>query len=369
MLVALPAGAAAQEATAWVDAAATSTRPPAGMAGQTTLYGLFGGRLRVDTRDAGGLDAFVRGGRGGGPSPSSWTEGQAAWELGGAGHGLAWGVRTSAFALDYRQPFGYRALGATVEPRLSSMFGANLVTVRGDLRRGSWSLGAPPLAVDTIAAGALALTGGSITLGRLIGSAWIEAGAESYRGAFDGWFTGGVASATVSRGALDLGLLGRAWSTPVGSQLGLSATAAYSVSDAASVRLEVGRTTTDPLYGSPGSFGISLGVGLRVGTLQLRVPRARAVELTGPAGDGRRARFRLHAPHARTVAVAGDFTDWRPRPMTRTGSDWLVELTVPTGVHHFAFLVNGQNWVVPADAPGVAADDWGRKNATLVVDP
>ncbi len=338
------------------------------MIGRTTFYGLFGGRLRVDTRDAGGLDAYVRGGRGGGPEVSSWLEGEAAWELGGVAHHLAWATRVSAFGLDYTQPFDYRAFGASVQPRLSRALGASILTLRGDLRRGSWTLAVPPLTPDTPSAGNLSLTGGSLTLGRLVGPAWLEAGAETYDGAFAGWFTGGVASASLSSGAFDLGLTARAWSTPIGSEVSAVGSVAYTPTDAATVRLQLGRYPTDPLYGTPGSFGASLGVSVRVGSVRMAA-RNRVVEVLSADDAGRKARFRLEDARARTVALAGDFTDWRPLPMTRTGDAWLLEVTVPAGVHHFAFLVNGREWVVPADAPGVSADEWGRKNATLVVDP
>lgn len=46
---------------------------------------------------------------------------------------------------------------------------------------------------------------------------------------------------------------------------------------------------------------------------------------------------------------------------------WAVELTVPGGTHHFGFLVDG-SWFLPDDAPDAVADDWGRRNATLVVE-
>ncbi len=325
--------------------------------------------MRVDTRAAGALDAYVRGGRSDGPNASSWTEGEAAWELGGITHRLVWATRASAFGLDYSRPFDYRALGAALQPRISTELGSSVLSLRGDLRRGSWSLTVPPGATDTAAAGTLALTGGALTFGRLLGPAWVEAGAETYRGAFDGWFTGALATVSLSRGPFDLGLTARAWSTPLDPELGLAAIAAYSPTDAATIRLEAGRYATDPLYGTPGSFAASLGVSVRLGSLQAPLRRTRPVELADSGADGRKARFRLRLPHATSVAVAGDFTGWRPRPMSRAGDDWLLEMTVPNGVHHFAFLVNGSKWYVPDDAPGASADEWGRRNATLVVEP
>ena len=46
---------------------------------------------------------------------------------------------------------------------------------------------------------------------------------------------------------------------------------------------------------------------------------------------------------------------------------WAVELSVPEGTHHFGFLVDG-DWFVPVDAPDTVPDEWGRRNATLVVE-
>ncbi|HEX9109820.1 MAG TPA: glycogen-binding domain-containing protein [Longimicrobiales bacterium] len=368
-LGAFPGAAAAQDASAWLDAAASSARPPAGVVGSTTLYGLFGGRLRLDTRDAGGFDLFARGGRGGGPDPANWTEGEAGWEIGRANRHIAWGARTTVFGLSYAQPFQYRAYGGTLEPRVSMGAGRSVLALRGDLRRGGWRLTLPATDSSSAPSGTLAVSGGALSLARAVGGAWLEAGAEGYHGAYDGWFSGGFASGTLSRGPVDVGVTARAWSTPIGSEVGVAGSLTFAASDAASVRLEIGRSMTDPLYGTPGSLGASIGVALRLASVDASWRRSPVVELGAGGPAGRRARFRLRAPQAHTVGLAGDFTGWRPRTMERNGEDWTVELTIPAGLHHFAFLVDGREWRVPADAPGVSADEWGRKNATLVVEP
>ncbi|MDP2482090.1 MAG: hypothetical protein Q8W45_02315, partial [Candidatus Palauibacterales bacterium] len=53
--------------------------------------------------------------------------------------------------------------------------------------------------------------------------------------------------------------------------------------------------------------------------------------------------------------------------MRRDGDVWVLELPVSPGVHHFGFKVDGA-WYLPADAPGVAEDEWGEVQATIIVD-
>ncbi|MFW5951061.1 MAG: hypothetical protein ACOCVZ_02985 [Gemmatimonadota bacterium] len=54
--------------------------------------------------------------------------------------------------------------------------------------------------------------------------------------------------------------------------------------------------------------------------------------------------------------------------MERTRNGWTWRGVLGHGLYHFGFLVDGQ-WALPPDAPGVVDDGWGRKNASLVVDP
>jgi 1,4-alpha-glucan branching enzyme len=67
------------------------------------------------------------------------------------------------------------------------------------------------------------------------------------------------------------------------------------------------------------------------------------------------------------VELVGDFTMWKPMEMDQTSGTWTLELEVPDGLYHFGFLVDGE-WFVPVDAIGTVPDEWGRQNATLVVD-
>jgi hypothetical protein len=40
---------------------------------------------------------------------------------------------------------------------------------------------------------------------------------------------------------------------------------------------------------------------------------------------------------------------------------------VPAGAHHYGFLADGE-WYLPADEPSAVQDEWGRKNAILVIE-
>jgi hypothetical protein len=44
-----------------------------------------------------------------------------------------------------------------------------------------------------------------------------------------------------------------------------------------------------------------------------------------------------------------------------------MDVDVPDGIYNFGFLADG-SWYLPEDAPDAVADEWGRKNATLVIE-
>ena len=47
---------------------------------------------------------------------------------------------------------------------------------------------------------------------------------------------------------------------------------------------------------------------------------------------------------------------------------WSVSAPVPAGVHRYAFLVNGKQWVADPTAPRAAGDDFGQPSSALVVE-
>ncbi len=68
----------------------------------------------------------------------------------------------------------------------------------------------------------------------------------------------------------------------------------------------------------------------------------------------KRVRFQLEAPAARTVLLAGDFTDWdaSPRKMRRASADshtFVAWVPLPPGTHEYRFIVDGQ-WMEDPEA-------------------
>jgi 1,4-alpha-glucan branching enzyme len=78
--------------------------------------------------------------------------------------------------------------------------------------------------------------------------------------------------------------------------------------------------------------------------------------------------FRLDAPDASGVALAGNFTDWEPKyQLTRTaGGVWTVTVPLAQGVHKYAFVVDGKTWQPDPLAPSVA-DGFGGENSQIAV--
>lgn len=82
--------------------------------------------------------------------------------------------------------------------------------------------------------------------------------------------------------------------------------------------------------------------------------------------------FVLVAPTARSVAVVGDFNDWglNDSALVATNHEgvWSVTAPVPTGVHRYAYVVDGNEWVADPSAPRSTADDFGMPSSVLVVE-
>ncbi len=161
------------------------------------------------------------------------------------------------------------------------------------------------------------------------------------------------------------------WDTPDAVQTTGGLSLILPVGRSWSLRGFFGRTEPDPLtLAQPGSGG----GGMLIGRSLLPEPEESAFSGGGPweiveYGDAAsRVRLSITAPEGSTaVQLLGDFTLWEPVPMARSGSTWVVEIDVPVGTHHFGFLVDDE-WYVPDDAKDVIADEWGRENATLVIE-
>jgi hypothetical protein len=79
--------------------------------------------------------------------------------------------------------------------------------------------------------------------------------------------------------------------------------------------------------------------------------------------------FRLEAMASR-VQLAGSFTNWEPRYELRESVPGVWSITVPLtqGVHDYAFVVDGQQWVADPYAPQIG-DGFGGTNNRLALLP
>lgn len=78
--------------------------------------------------------------------------------------------------------------------------------------------------------------------------------------------------------------------------------------------------------------------------------------------------FRLDAPQAQQVQLAGNFTSWKTTiSLKRSASGvWTVVLPLTPGVHNYAFVVDGNHWVADPMAQPVS-DGFGGTNSQLAV--
>lgn len=120
------------------------------------------------------------------------------------------------------------------------------------------------------------------------------------------------------------------------------------------------RDTRDPLYWNAARRSWSLGFTRRLGprpaTPLMPLFRNGSVVLQLPS-----------AAATADVAVAGEFSDWQPIPMRRTGRRWELQLTLEPGVYRYSFVDADGTWFVPESVPGRMADGMGGYVAVLVV--
>ncbi len=87
----------------------------------------------------------------------------------------------------------------------------------------------------------------------------------------------------------------------------------------------------------------------------------------GPADPHVFVQFRLDAEASR-VQLAGSFTNWEPRYDLRQSAPgiWTIMVPLTQGVHDYAFVVDGQQWVPDPYAPHIG-DGFGGTNSRLAL--
>jgi hypothetical protein len=122
------------------------------------------------------------------------------------------------------------------------------------------------------------------------------------------------------------------------------------------------RDVIDPLYGIPGQDAWNIGASVKLGRVPPSSVPVPAV-FTGGQTTIRLAASQSSAP----PRVAGDFTNWKPQPMQRSGDAWVYSVSLEPGVYNYAFVDAQGEWFVPEKHPGRKSDGMGGAVAVLVV--
>ena len=79
--------------------------------------------------------------------------------------------------------------------------------------------------------------------------------------------------------------------------------------------------------------------------------------------------FSLTAPGALSVALVGDFTHWRKKPVSlhkEAGGIWRATVSLAPGEHHYRFLVDGE-WRDDPECAVRVPNPFGSQNAVVNV--
>jgi hypothetical protein len=351
---------------------ASQIGPPLALDSESARFGVAGVRASHYSATGSGASVSVLAGRtlggsnggdfltftAGGTVASRWS---AAWGASFDGRLVAFGVRA---------PYPYRAIGVEGGPTLEVQAGPaaielSLIGGVGQSRIDLWRVPGGRTRVFTDQ-----LWRAGVTADILLGSGPVRVGAAG--GIHD------TPAGTLSSGGGRVLLSGdwgaaevRAdmWRTPSGTEATAGIAMVVPLS-AWSLRAFFGRSEPDPLtLSEPGRAGGGILVGHN---LIHRDPGLQGgpqpYAVLAPTEGGARVRIEVRAPAGtRGVELVGDFTLWEAVPMQSHDDDWVVEVDVKAGTHHYGFLVDGE-WYLPDDIRDVVPDEWGRASAILVIE-
>lgn len=115
---------------------------------------------------------------------------------------------------------------------------------------------------------------------------------------------------------------------------------------------------------------LALVAGALLGPLRARIGGGGGGAAAGVVATRVFVHFRLDAPGAQSVSLAGDFTNWQPKLELHEAAPgvWSIAVPLTPGVHDYAFVVDGTTWRPDPQAPTVA-DGFGGVNSRVAVLP
>lgn len=120
------------------------------------------------------------------------------------------------------------------------------------------------------------------------------------------------------------------------------------------------------------TLAMAAGIAIAAAASTLVVTRQSQMTLTADRDTVEFVRFVLVDSTARTVSIVGDFNGWKrgetPLNAASKPGVWSVSLRLSPGRHEYAFIVDGERWVVdPASL--ASSDEFGTESSVLLVAP
>jgi hypothetical protein len=182
------------------------------------------------------------------------------------------------------------------------------------------------------------------------------------------------------------GIVGaRVWSRGGGRGVFGEGSATLTLGRQAALVLSAGRYPTDAVSGSIAGRYVTAAV--RLGTISVRRPAAPTVSIITRPSESHSStsstdtrleiqarqdddvRLTLYAPGATAVEISGDFTDWRPVPLSRNPGNadaWVATFRIPRGMHRINVRRDGGPWMAPGGTKR-SADDYDGEVGVFVL--
>ena len=102
------------------------------------------------------------------------------------------------------------------------------------------------------------------------------------------------------------------------------------------------------------------------GTTDRALPGSETRRLRRVKGGRKQQTFAWSAARGNSVFLAGDFSDWKPVPMERSGNGFSAVVELSPGEHQYKFIVDGE-WQSDPNAPEAVPNGFGTVNSVVRV--